>query len=39
MAAEEGHVDIVEYLIDNEADIGIQELIGVRVSYCHNISK
>ena len=37
MAAEEGHVDIVEYLIDNEADIGIQELIGVRVSYCHNI--
>ena len=30
-AAEGGHVDIVRYLIENEADIGIQERIGVSI--------
>ena len=30
-AAEGGHVDIVRYLIENEADISIQERIGVSI--------
>ena len=30
-AAEGGHMDIVRYLIENKADISIQERIGVSI--------
>ena len=31
MAAEGGHMHIVRYLIEKEADIGTQEMIGVSI--------